>query len=173
MANWREIWPGHHGIVTYPLKDTNGDPFAALIPISDCNISGVSPDTDYWCGAHPDTWPKQFTFIKESRPTPTSATEATSYGSGTNALTKWHARALQEFVGTVQSYAWTAGRCWKAVVPELRTTTDHYIYIAWTGADFEWFVTTKDTASYIEVPTAGFEFNETGLSLIGVKATDI
>lgn len=173
MPIWRELGPGDDGKNVYPLYDSSSDLFAALIPVDESTITGLADETDYWCGAHPDNWPSSFTLEKVVRSAPTTLTEATSYTEGSTTVSKWHSRALQKFVGTSTSHAWSTGRCWKAVVPALRTTIDHYIYIVWNGTDFEWLVTTEDTADYIDVDTSGFEFTETSLSVVGVKATDV
>jgi hypothetical protein len=173
MTQKRELWPGEEGIVVYPMQ-ANGTPFAALIPISDTTISGVSKDTDYWAGDHPSTWPKDFNLKHETRPMPTTATEATSYTVGSLTLPGWYSRPLQEFVGAIGVHTWSTGRAWKAEVPNLRTHIDHYIYLVWNGADFEWFVTTEQTAQFIKVDTPnGFDFSETSLTVQGVKATDL
>lgn len=177
MAIWREISPGHEGIYVYRLLKANGNIIGALVPVDSSTIPGVASKTDYWLGDHPDTWPSSFTFDKYVRsPTPSTQSEVFDHTHDTTTITKWHGRALQNFTGSNASHSWSSpdARIWKAVVPKLRTTVDHFVYLIWTGSDFEWVVTTEDTADYISLGSAeSFSFTETSGTITGVLATDV
>lgn len=175
MAIWREISPGDDGIWVYQLKKLSGTLIAALVPVDGSTITGVDPKTDYWLGNHPDTWPTAFTLDRVVRAAPTTASGVFDYTSGATTISKWHGRKLQSFVGTSASHAWSDpdARIWKAVVPKLRTTIDHFVYIIWNGSDFEWAVTTESTADYIDLSSGSFSFTEASGTITGVLATDV
>lgn len=174
MTTWRELWSGEDGKVVYRiLKD--GVLRAALVPVESTTLSGLTPNTDYWLGEAPGSWPSSFKMDKIIRPAPTSAADAKKYTLGTTTLECWHNTPLEEFTGTTGNHTWTSGRRWKAKVPELRTTEDHFIYVVWNGNDFEWVVTAEDTADQVDISTTTvLDFTEVSqTTLTGVKSVDV
>ncbi|MEZ4466039.1 MAG: hypothetical protein R3F60_09715 [bacterium] len=174
MTTWRELWPGEDGKIVYRLFE-GSTLKAALVPVDSSSLSGLSAQTDYWLGAHPSTWASSFTLDKITRAAPTSAAAAKQYTLGSITLSSWHSTALEEFVASIGNHTWSTGRAWKAEVPELRTTEDHFLYIVWNGSDFEWVVTSDETAAYIDLDsTTTLTFSElTNLSITGVKGSDV
>ncbi|MGK0359106.1 MAG: hypothetical protein ACI9U2_001402 [Bradymonadia bacterium] len=166
-----ELDPSANGITLFRLLD-GGALFAALVPVENATISGVSSDTDYWLGDHPDSWPSTFSVDKITRATPKSAAALETYTAGSITVDKWYTRALQDFSGSSGSYAWSSSlvRIWKATVP----ATSDLLYVVWTGTDFAWVASSVTTPDYVDLTgSQTLDFSETSGTITGVLAIDV
>ena len=166
-----QLFPGDNGITLFRLLD-KGTLFAALCPIDASTISGVTADTDYWLGDHPNVWPTDFSIDKITRTGPKTAAEVETYTAGSVTINKWYTRQLQDFSGTTGSHSWSGGtvRLWKATIP----ATSDLLYVVWTGSDFAWVASSASTPDYVDLSSSQtLEFTETSGSITGVLAVDV